>query len=103
MKKVVGAAALAAMLGALTIAANSAGSADRPPGVDVADWIAITDHFGLVMVPPPKQPVNIVLTDPTVLLMELRPAVGGYFMARRGNAWARVVVVEPAKGPGDAE
>jgi hypothetical protein len=103
MQKVVGAAALAAVLGALAIAANSAGSADRPPGVDQADWIAITDRFGLVVVPPPKQPVNIVLTDPTVLLMELRPAVGGYFMVRRGNAWVRVVVVEPTGGPGGAE
>jgi hypothetical protein len=32
----------------------------------------------------------------------LTPPVEGYFMVKRGNAWLRLLVVEPIKGPGSA-
>jgi hypothetical protein len=46
-----------------------------------------------------------MLADPTVLLIErpLRPAVGGYFMVKGVSGWVRLIVIDPGKGPADAE
>ncbi|MGH8220353.1 MAG: hypothetical protein ACREUT_17595 [Steroidobacteraceae bacterium] len=81
----------------LASAARRADAPDRPPGVTPSDWVPIDDSFGLVIVHSKGVPLS---GDGTALL--LSPPVNGYFVVKRGDRWLRVVIVEPAKGPGAA-
>ena len=40
--------------------------------------------------------------DQLALGAALIPPISGYLMVKRGNAWQRVILVEPVKGPGPA-
>jgi hypothetical protein len=75
----------------------AADAPDRPPNVAASAWVAINDRLGIVLVqdntPPAVSPNQPLL---------LRPPVGGYFMVKGISGWARLVIVEPIKGPGDA-
>ena len=62
--------------------ADGAPTPDRPAGVDAGHWI----------------PVAIVTTDRQPLL--LMPPAEGYFMVHTGDAWQRLVIQDPLKGPG---
>ena len=77
----------------------SAEATDRPAGVAAKDWVPVSDRLGIVIVhsetpdavaPPRQQPLL------------LRPPVAGYFMVRGAGGWARLILVDPAKGPADA-
>jgi hypothetical protein len=76
--------------------ATGAVATDRPAGVATPNWIAINDKLGFVVVPPATYPV--AMPDKQTLL--LTPAASGYFMARSGVGWQRLVIVKPMKGPG---
>jgi hypothetical protein len=99
---------LAVLLLASSAASLSADPSNRPMGVAAADWIPVTDRLGIVLVPPPvasgdrgAEPVGAPIS-PTALILPLKPPVGGYFMVKGAKGWARLVVIEPAKGPADA-
>jgi hypothetical protein len=76
-------------------------SADRPPGVDASNWVAINDNLGVVLVPPPGSESGPRLGVSRQALLLAVPS-NGYFMIRTGTHWRRLVVVEPIRGPGDA-
>jgi len=40
--------------------------------------------------------------DQEILGAALIPPIPGYLMVKRGNAWQRIILVEPVKGPGPA-
>lgn len=91
-------AALAILASVLTIHfANGAPPPDRPAGVDAQHWIPVSDKMGLV-VTTPGVPGAIVTTDRQPLL--LMPPAEGYFMVHTGDAWQRLVIQDPLKGPG---
>jgi hypothetical protein len=77
--------------------ALGASTPDRPAGVDAGHWIPVSDKMGLV-VTTPGVPRAIVTTDRQPLL--LMPPAEGYFMVHTGDAWQRLVIQDPLKGPG---
>jgi hypothetical protein len=77
--------------------ALGASTPDRPAGVDAGHWIPVSDKMGLV-VTTPGVPGAIVTTDRQPLL--LMPPAEGYFMVHTGDAWQRLVIQDPLKGPG---
>jgi len=98
---------LAALLLISSFNSFSADPPNRPAGVTAEEWVPVSDRLGIVLVPPPaasREPLNAPIS-PTALLMlrPLKPAVGGYFMVRGASGWVRLVVIEPVKGPADAE
>jgi hypothetical protein len=96
MKMLVASAlALASLL--VGYVASTAESSDRPPNVDAANWIQVSDTVGFVVIPERKSGPVIATSG---LLLEA--AAPGYFMARTATGWRRLVVVEPIKGPGTA-
>jgi hypothetical protein len=90
-------ASLAALLLLSSFASFSADPPDRPTGVKAEEWVAVSDRLGIVLVP---QTGGYVAVPPTALLLE--PPVGGYFMVKGAFGWARLVVIEPVKGPAGA-
>ena len=76
--------------------AAGAPAMDRPEGVAASNWIPINDKLGFVTMPPPTYPAATPDKQPLLLT----PAASGYFMARSGVGWQRLVIVEPVKGPG---
>jgi hypothetical protein len=85
---------LALLLCAMRLAAAAA--PDRPKGVDIKDWVPISDRLGIVLVH--HQPA--AAAGGQALL--LRPPTNGYFMVKGADGWSRLVIVEPPKGPGEA-
>jgi hypothetical protein len=79
--------------------ANGATTPDRPAGVDVGHWISVSDKMGFVITTP-AAPGALVTTDRQPLL--LAPPAEGYFMVRTGNAWQRIIIQDPLKGPGSS-
>jgi hypothetical protein len=77
------------------LTAGAAGT-DRPAGVAASNWIPVNESLGFVVMSPAIFPA--ATPDKQALL--LTPAASGYFMARTGAGWQRLVIVEPIKGPG---
>jgi hypothetical protein len=73
--------------------AVAAAGTDRPAGVAAPNWIPINDKLGFVVMT-----YAVATHDKQPLL--LTPAASGYFMARSGVDWQRLVILEPMKGPG---
>jgi hypothetical protein len=90
-------ASLAVLLIVCSYTSQSADPSNRPPGVAERNWVPVSDRLGVVLAESPKAPMAV---SPQVLLLE--PPVGGYFMVKGRFGWIRLVVVEPAKGPGSA-
>lgn len=59
MRKTVAVLAVASVLAAAALVARGANTADRPSGVSAANWIAVSDGFGFVVVPPRNEPVAL--------------------------------------------
>jgi hypothetical protein len=76
--------------------AAGAAATERPSGVAASNWIPINDKLGFVVMSPETYPVATPDKQPLLLT----PAASGYFMARSGVVWQRLVIVEPMKGPG---
>jgi hypothetical protein len=109
--------ATVAVLAAIAIfGAVAADAPSRPPGVSAQEWAPISATMGVVLdqpLPPagevsePAQPsldgrLNRKGGDQLALGAALIPPISGYLMVKRGNAWQRVILVEPVKGPGPA-
>jgi hypothetical protein len=91
------AASLLILASVLTIHfALGASSPDRPAGVDAQHWIPVSDKMGFVVTTPRFYPP--VVRDAEALL--LADPAEGYFMARTGNGWQRIIIQDPLKGPG---
>ena len=93
----------------LPCASMAADAPARPPGVDVKDWVPISDRLGLVLVQGsgpaadnfnPTQPMDRSVPPGNRPLL-LRPPVNGYFMVKGAEGWTRLIVIEPVKGPAD--
>jgi hypothetical protein len=97
MKNIVAAFLICASTLTIQFATGAAGP-DRPAGVEAPNWLPINDRLGFVVVPPAAYPV----TTPDKQPLLLTPVASGYFMARSGVGWQRLVIVEPLKGPGDS-
>ena len=95
MKTVAAIFLVCASIFTIHFAVGAAGT-DRPAGVAASDWIPINDKLGFVVMPPATYPVATPDKQPLLLT----PATSGYFMARSGVGWQRLVIVEPIKGPG---
>jgi hypothetical protein len=80
--------------------ANGASSPDRPAGVNVQNWIPVSDKMGFVVTTPQSVPGALVTTDRQPLL--LAPPAEGYFMVRSGIGWQRITIKDPLKGPGSS-
>jgi hypothetical protein len=78
--------------------ALGASSPDRPAGVDPQHWIPVSDKMGFVVTTPQSVPGALVTTDRQPLL--LAPPAEGYFMVRTADAWQRIIIQDPLKGPG---
>jgi hypothetical protein len=119
MKTIHAVAAVAVLATFAIVGAVGAGAPNRPPGVSAQEWAAISDTLGVVLdqpLPPagevsdPAQPsvdgqaqrLNRRGGDQEILGAALIPPISGYLMVKRGNAWQRVILVEPVKGPGPA-
>jgi hypothetical protein len=107
MRRLIVGAAIAALT--ISYIASSADTVDRPAGVAANEWVSISPSFGIVVVPGPDILVGSINSDTKMLQMPpggmpmlLRQPIGGYFMVKTGNAWTRLVVIEPMKGPADA-
>ena len=88
----------AGVIFAASYLAISAEDPNRPTGVAAKDWVSVSDSLGIVLVKPSdSRPVGAPLGGAV-----LKPPVGGYFMVKIANGWARFVIVEPIKGPADA-
>jgi membrane protein implicated in regulation of membrane protease activity len=111
--KMLATAGLLALVGAVVaVHAVVADAPNRPPGVSATAWAPVSDTLGIVLVqqgvgaadPGPIAPAdgkgNSALGGLGGAI--LSPPQNGYFMVKRGGRWARLVVVEPLKGPGDA-
>jgi hypothetical protein len=121
-------ASIAVFLLACSYTSLSADPPDRPQGVADRDWVPVSDRLGIVLVdasPPMDTTAEIPevgidrrrvdrsspmvrgqerpgLAAPVGQALLLKPPLGGYFMVKGASGWTRLVVVEPAKGPGDA-
>jgi hypothetical protein len=76
--------------------ANGASSPDCPAGVDVQNWIPVSDKMGFVVTTPHYYP-GLGGGDQPLLLT---PPTEGYFMVWTGNSWQRITIKDPLKGPG---
>jgi hypothetical protein len=93
------AAALLILASVLTIHfALGASTPARPAGVEERDWIPVSDKMGFVVTTPRIYPMP--MPDRQVLF--LTPPAEGYFMVHTGNAWQRLTIKDPLKGPGTA-
>jgi len=91
------AASLLILASVLTIHfAVGASSPDRPAGVEERNWIPVSDKMGFVVTTPRIFPQPVMDKQPLLLT---GPAEG-YFMVRAGNAWQRIIIKDPLKGPG---
>ena len=99
MKSAFVAGALLAAALAVSPSIHSSDASDRPPGVAKEAWIPINDRVGFVLYPRSTEP-RIMRAPPQPLL--LAPPVSGYFMLKGASGWARMVIVEPLRGPGDS-
>jgi hypothetical protein len=116
MKTIHAVAVVAVLATAAIVAAVGADAPSRPPGVSAQEWAPISDTMGVVLdqpLPPagevtnPVQPsddgrLNRKGGDQLALGAALIPPISGYLMVKRGNAWQRIILVEPVKGPGPA-
>jgi hypothetical protein len=75
--------------------ASGATVPDRPAGVEARNWIPVSGTLGFVVVAPDTP---MVASRDALLLM---PPAEGYFMAKTGSGWRRLVIVEPVKGPAE--
>jgi len=91
-------ASVAVLLLIYSYSSLSADPPNRPQGVEAKDWIQVSDRLGLVLAK--AEPTGPMITSPQALL--LSPPVGGYFMVKGSDGWARLIVIEPFKGPGGA-
>lgn len=103
MKNLIVGAAIAA-IATVSYIASSADSTDLPIGVSARNWIPVGDSVGIVLGSGSEATVespgsNFVVPSNALLLV---PPIGGYFMVKSASGWRRLVVIEPAKGPGDA-
>lgn len=91
-------ASVTILLVAISYAAVSASTVDRPSGIDERDWIAVTDRLGLVLISN-GSPVEVSNEysgpqhRPDRKLLMVRPATG-YFMVRSPGGWTRLQLVE---------
>jgi hypothetical protein len=79
---------LLAATACLIVAASTAQSAaDRPPGVDEASWLPISDTAGIVL----KEPIGVPVpgTDRLELIPTPRPRTGVMMVKTQGR-WIRV-------------
>jgi hypothetical protein len=76
--------------------AMGASSPDRPAGVDVQNWIPVSDKMGIVVTTPRVFPMP--MPDRQVLF--LTAPAEGYFMVRTRHVWQRLTIKDPFKGPG---
>jgi hypothetical protein len=76
--------------------AGGASAGDRPAGVDVHNWIPVSDKMGFVVTTPRLYPMP--MPDRQMLL--LAGPAEGYFMVHTGNVWQRLTLKDPLKGPG---
>jgi hypothetical protein len=97
MKTIAAAVLICTSILTIHFAVGAAGT-DRPPGIPAPNWIPINDRLGFVVMPPDTYPAGTPDKQPLLLT----PAASGYFMARSGVGWRRLVIVEPLKGPGDS-
>ena len=88
---------LVALMMSLPASAFAADVPDRPAGVDAQHWVPISGRLGLVLV---QRQAGPVAGGAQPLL--LGPPVNGFFMVKGAAGWSRLVIVEPAMGPGGA-
>jgi hypothetical protein len=92
---------------AAIFAAHSLGAADatdRPVGVEVRNWIPISERLGFVVLPPKKQFPPLVtqgaqgtsslIPSPDTVSAELMPPEKGYFVLKTPTGWRRLVVTD---------
>ena len=80
---------------AIHLAVGASGP-DCPPGVEERDWIPVSEKMGFVVTTPHSYPLAPLDQQPLLLAA---PAEG-YFMVHTGNAWRRILIKDPLKGPG---
>jgi hypothetical protein len=116
MKTIQTVATVAVLAAVAIVGAVAADAPSRPPGVSAQEWAPISATVGVVLdqpLPPagevsvPAQPsldgrLNPKGGDQLAMGAALIPPISGYLMVKRGNAWQRVILVEPVKGPGPA-
>jgi hypothetical protein len=75
---------------------------ERPIGVDVKDWIPVSDKLGFVVVKveAPKRDKNQYAAPRDAVPLIARHAsppapAGGYFMIKTADGWRRVIVMSP--------
>jgi hypothetical protein len=124
MKTIHAVAAVAVLATIAIVGALGADAPSRPPGVSAQEWAPISDTLGVVLEQPlpPAGDADGPAAQPSVdgqdqrlsriggnrtvpggvLGAALIPPISGYLMVKRGNAWQRVILVEPVKGPGPA-
>ena len=103
-------ASLMFLLFCFPYASMAADAPTRPSGVDVKDWVPISDRLGLVLVqergPAADNSLPTLPMDrsgpPGNRPLLLKPPVHGYFMVKGAAGWTRLIVIEPVKGPADA-
>lgn len=98
MKRVAYAAVAVLSLSLISYTSVAANVPDRPAGVAAVDWIPVSDRLGIVLV---HREASMPVALPSSQPLLLKPPVSGYYMVRGANGWTRLIIVEPAKGPGD--
>jgi hypothetical protein len=111
MKMLVTAGAIALVSAVAVMHAVGAEGPDRPPGLSASQWAPVSNTLGVVLVQQPQgaaeflpAPADSHRNPPSGVMggAILSPPENGYFMVKRAGHWARLVVIEPLKGPGDA-
>jgi hypothetical protein len=111
--KMLATAGLLVLVGAVVaVHAVGADAPNRPPGVSAAEWAPVSATLGIVLVQQGLGAADFDRIAPADSEGKsasgdfggaiLSPPENGYFMVKRGGRWARLVVVEPLKGPGDS-
>jgi len=78
--------------------ARSALGMERPPGVAAESWVPMGDSAGFVVTG--NSLPGGVNARPDRNAMIPRPALRGYFVVKRGNAWYRIdAIPEPGIAP----
>jgi hypothetical protein len=108
MKMLVTAGAIAIASSVAVMHAIGADAPNRPPGVNASDWAPISDTMGFVLVEKvpraPELDPGIHPRGPEAGQSAVVPPavgghlmIGGYLMIRRGDAWQRLIVIEPSR------
>jgi hypothetical protein len=112
MKMLVTAGAIALVSAVAVMHAVGVDGPDRPPGLSASQWAPVSDTLGVVLVqqpqgaaeflPAPADSHGNLISGGVMGGAILSPPENGYFMVKCAGHWARLVVIEPLKGPGDA-